>query len=58
MRSWFRWLFKICMDCGVKLPPSYNRGDVCKKCFDEFNGLTIDEIVELFQEDDINQNQQ
>lgn len=43
-RIW-RWLLKHCMDCGVKLPSDYNRGDVCKKCYDEFDGLTLEEII-------------
>jgi len=33
------------MDCGIKLTPDYNRGDVCAKCFDEFNGMTLEEII-------------
>ena len=44
MKSWLRWLFRYCMDCGNKLGKTYNRGDVCKKCFDDFNGATLDEI--------------
>lgn len=42
---WFRWLFKCCMDCGIKLPSEYDRGDVCQKCFDEFNGMTLEELL-------------
>lgn len=42
---WFRFLFRYCMDCGVKLDKTYNRGDVCKKCFDEFDGMTLDELM-------------
>jgi len=43
---WYRWLFKRCMDCGVKLKSEKSdRGDVCPKCFDDFNGLTIEEII-------------
>ena len=45
--NWYRWLFRHCMDCGVKLTPEYNRGDVCSKCFDEFCGLTIEEMTQL-----------
>lgn len=46
MMKWFRWCFKYCMDCGVKLPSNYNRGDVCQKCFDDFNGMTIEELMQ------------
>ena len=45
LKQWIRMWFKYCMDCGVKLPNTYNRGDVCQKCFDEFDGLTIEEIM-------------
>lgn len=41
---WYRWLCRRCMDCGVKLDQSYDRGDVCKKCFDDFNGMTLEEL--------------
>lgn len=44
IKRWYRWLFRRCMDCGCKLPKSFVRGDVCRKCFDDFDGLTIDEI--------------
>lgn len=46
MKKLFRWLFRRCMDCGVKLDKQSNRGDVCQKCFDEFDGLTIEELME------------
>lgn len=42
---WYRWLFRRCMDCDIKLNKSYNRGDVCQKCFDEFNGATLEELL-------------
>ena len=35
-----------CVECGVELDESYNEGDVCQKCFDEFDGLTLEEIFE------------
>lgn len=44
--KWYRWLFRRCMDCGYRLNNSYDRGDVCKTCFDNFNGLEIDQIIE------------
>lgn len=44
MKNWFRWLFRYCMDCGIKLDKTYNRGDVCKKCFDDFNGMILEEL--------------
>lgn len=46
-RRYFTWRFitKRCMDCGIRLKGSYDHGDVCEKCFDEFNGLTIEEII-------------
>jgi len=34
------------MDCGIKLDKSYDRGDVCQKCFGEFNGATIEELIQ------------
>lgn len=40
-----RWIFRRCQDCNAKLPKGFNRGDVCKKCFDDFNGATIKEIM-------------
>ncbi len=43
--KWFRWLFRCCLDCGTKLDKHYNRGDVCWKCFDEFEGLTTEELI-------------
>lgn len=46
MKNWLRWLFWRCMDCGAKLDePTYNRGDVCKKCFDDFDGMTLEEMM-------------
>lgn len=45
MIKFYRWLFKRCIDCGVKLPRHYDRGDVCKACWDAFNGLTIEELM-------------
>jgi len=33
------------MDCGVKLDKTYDRGDVCKKCFDDFDGMTLEELM-------------
>jgi hypothetical protein len=44
--AWYRWLFKRCMDCDVKLSKSFNRGDVCEKCFDDFNGVTLEQLFE------------
>ena len=44
-KTWYRWLFRNCMDCGIKLDKSYNRGDVCQKCFNDFDGLTIEELI-------------
>lgn len=43
----YRWLFWRCMDCGAKLEPHplTARGDVCQKCFDDFNGMTIEELM-------------
>lgn len=39
------------MDCGAKLDkPTYNRGDVCKKCFDAFSGATIEELTDYVNE--------
>ena len=38
----YRWIFRKCMDCGE---PWENRGEVCTKCFDNFNGATIEEII-------------
>lgn len=43
--AFVRWLFRRCMDCGVKLDKTYNRGDVCQTCFNNFNGATIDELL-------------
>jgi hypothetical protein len=45
VKAWIRWLFRRCIDCGVKLDRSFDRGDVCEKCFDSFNGCTLDELV-------------
>lgn len=45
VKQWLRRLFRHCMDCGVKLDKTYNRGDVCKKCFDDFNGMTLEELM-------------
>jgi protein-arginine kinase activator protein McsA len=42
----FRWLFKRCMDCGSKLTSTYKRGDVCDECYDDFDGLTVEEMLE------------
>lgn len=33
------------MDCGIKLSKDYDRGDVCKKCFNDFNGMTLEELI-------------
>lgn len=46
LKNWYRWLFRKCMDCGVQLDKSYDRGDVCQTCFDNFNGMTIDELLD------------
>lgn len=46
IKRFFRKWFRYCMDCGVKLDKSYNRGDVCEKCFGDFNGATLDEIMQ------------
>ena len=43
----YRFLFKKCIDCGVKLPKNFNRGDVCSKCFDDFDGLTMEELCSI-----------
>ena len=45
----YRWLFKRCMDCGIKLSSEYDRGDVCSHCFDDFNGITIEELAGIIQ---------
>lgn len=45
MRKWFRWLFRLCLDCGAKLEKVYSRNDVCRKCFDDFNGATIEDLL-------------
>ncbi len=50
MKQWLRWLLRFCMDCGIKLDKSYNRGDVCQKCFEEFNGATIKELIDNSKE--------
>lgn len=42
----YRWLFRCCMDCGVKLGERGSRGEVCPKCFDEFDGMTIEELMQ------------
>ena len=39
------YLFR-CLDCGIKLRNSNNYGDVCQKCFDDFDGVTIEEIMD------------
>jgi hypothetical protein len=51
--SWYRWLFWRCMDCGAKLEshPLSARGDVCQKCFDDFNGMTAEELTAAINED-------
>jgi hypothetical protein len=50
MKRFYRWLFWRCMDCGVKLKsPKYNRGDVCTKCFDAFDGMPVDQLVNEIQ---------
>ena len=38
----YRYLFCKCLDCGAKWN---TRGEVCKECWDNFNGATIDEIM-------------
>lgn len=42
---WYRTIFRRCLDCGVKLTPDYGKGDVCSKCFGDFNGVFIHEIL-------------
>lgn len=46
IKAWFRWLFRCCIDCGIKLDKSYSRGDVCCKCFNEFNGIALEELID------------
>jgi len=38
------WLFRRCTECGTKLPKRYKRG-LCKRCWNDFNGMTIEEII-------------
>ena len=40
----YRYIFRHCMDCGIKLSCDFSRGDVCTKCFDNFNGVTLKEL--------------
>ena len=49
LNAW-RWLSRRCVDCGVKLDGTYARGDVCKKCFDDFNGVTLEGLLGLRKE--------
>ena len=46
IKYYFRYIFRKCLDCGKQLSKKYYRGDVCKKCFDNFNGLTITEMLD------------
>jgi hypothetical protein len=41
-RALYRFVMKRCLDCGGKVT---RRGDVCKKCFDAFNGLSVEELT-------------
>ena len=36
-----------CADCGEEWDrtPLCEDGDVCQKCFDEFNGMTIEDML-------------
>jgi hypothetical protein len=45
VRAWWRWLWRRCIDCGIKLDRSYDRGDVCEQCFANFNGMTLEELT-------------
>lgn len=47
IRDIYRYYSWKCMDCGANLSchPLTARGDVCCKCFDEFDGLSIDELL-------------
>ena len=44
-----RWLFRRCMDCGIKLGREYDRGDVCWGCL-HYDGFVI--IREIFRHGD------
>lgn len=49
LKKWFRLVFHRCADCGVRLPLKWSwcEASVCQKCFDDFNGLTVEEMMEL-----------
>ncbi len=47
IRQATRYLLKQCIDCGCSLTKEYNRGDVCKKCFAECCGMTIEELISV-----------
>jgi len=44
LKRWYRFLSRRCMDCGAKLHKPSNRGDVCVECYDDFDGMTLDEL--------------
>lgn len=41
----WRWILHRCVDCGAKIENKHSRGEVCSICFDNFNGLTIEELI-------------
>lgn len=40
----FRWFTKRCLDCNKPLNSKHNYGEVCTKCYNEFNGATIEDL--------------
>jgi len=44
-KYWLRFIFKHCVDCGNNSKIKV-RGDVCSTCYNAFNGLTIEEIIQ------------
>lgn len=51
IRQATRYLLNQCIDCGWPLTKEYNRGDICKKCFDKFDGMTIKELTDEINKD-------
>lgn len=43
--AFYRFFRKRCLDCGAKLEKYNERGDVCEKCYDNFNGITVEELT-------------
>ena len=45
MTNLFRWILKHCMDCGKKLSIDNKRGDVCDECFENFDGMLEEDLI-------------